>query len=186
MRLQYITEHPDQKNLYKNPPTEQREDIIINQLLQVSTEAPSQRLLHLLTQSIKYQVAENVVNPSIKLNLFSGVQEELKVEPEAIIKQVEKTINYNEESKITALKLSCSEEYLAIGGIDGLIELYNTRDFSLYDNDYQREGEMFFHDFPIHEMQFNYSDQILASVDTKGIINLWNLKNGKLLRKIEK
>lgn len=45
---------------------------------------------------------------------------------------------------------------------------------------------MFFHDFPIHEMQFNYSDEILASVDTKGIINIWNLKNGKLLRKIDK
>jgi len=27
---------------------------------------------------------------------------------------------------------------------------------------------------------------MLASVDTKGIINIWNLNNGKLLRKIDK
>jgi WD40 repeat protein len=84
------------------------------------------------------------------------------------------------------LKLSWSEEYLAIGGVDGLIELYNTRDYSLYDNEYQREGQMFFHDYPIHCMEFNYTDEMLASADTKGIVNVWNLQNGKLLRKIDK
>jgi hypothetical protein len=45
---------------------------------------------------------------------------------------------------------------------------------------------MFFHDFPIEGMRFNHTDEILASVDMKGIINIWNLKNGKLLRKIDK
>lgn len=30
--------------------------------------------------------------------------------------------------------MSWNEEYLAIGGVDGLIELYNTIDYSLYDN----------------------------------------------------
>jgi WD40 repeat protein len=27
---------------------------------------------------------------------------------------------------------------------------------------------------------------MLASVDSKGLVNVWNLKNGKLLRKIDK
>ena len=45
---------------------------------------------------------------------------------------------------------------------------------------------MFFHDHPILCMQFNYSDEMLASADTKGIVNIWNLQNGKLLRKIDK
>jgi WD40 repeat protein len=35
-------------------------------------------------------------------------------------------------------------------------------------------------------MEFNYTDEMLASVDTKGLVNIWNLKNGKLLRKIDK
>lgn len=34
-------------------------------------------------------------------------------------------------------------------------------------------------------MAFNHSDQILASSDTKGLVKLWNLENGKLLRKIQ-
>lgn len=45
---------------------------------------------------------------------------------------------------------------------------------------------MFFHDYPIQAIEFNYTDEMMASVDTKGIINIWNLKNGKLLRKIDK
>ena len=36
------------------------------------------------------------------------------------------------------IRISWSEEYLAIGGVDGLIELYNIRDYMLYDNEYQR------------------------------------------------
>lgn len=138
MRLQYVVEHPDQKNLYKNPASEQRESSILTQLLQISIQAPSQRLLQLLTQSVKYQASQSIITPSIKLNLFTGIQQHHSVQPQTIITHIQKTINYTEQSKITALSLSWSEQYLAIGGVDGLIELYNTRDYSLYDNEYQR------------------------------------------------
>jgi WD40 repeat protein len=84
------------------------------------------------------------------------------------------------------IKVSWSEEYLAVAGVDGLIELYNMSDFSLYDNDYQRQGSMFFHDHPIQQLEFNYQDEMLASLDSTGLVNIWNLQNGKLLRKIDK
>lgn len=45
---------------------------------------------------------------------------------------------------------------------------------------------MFFHDFPIHALEFSHTDEMLASVDSKGLVNVWNLKTGKLLRKIDK
>jgi WD40 repeat protein len=35
-------------------------------------------------------------------------------------------------------------------------------------------------------MEFNYTDDILATVDSNGLVNMWNLENGKLLRKIDK
>ena len=75
---------------------------------------------------------------------------------------------------------------LALGGFDGLIEIYNTLDYSYHTSlKFQAEGTALFHDHPINLMEFNSSDEMLVSSDLKNLIKIWNLENGKLLRKIE-
>ena len=44
---------------------------------------------------------------------------------------------------------------------------------------------MLYHDDSIELMKFSEDDQMLASVDIKGICKLWNMSTGLLLRKIE-
>lgn len=144
------------------------------------------RLMKLLTQAIKYQSTEGVIKPSIKLDLFEGRQKVVQQEQETIIKSVEKVVKYQEEAKINCMTLSWGEELLALGGFDGLIEIYNTIDYSYHSGlTFQAEGTALFHEHPVTLMEFNQTDQILASGDSKGLIKLWNLENGKLLRKIQ-
>lgn len=48
---------------------------------------------------------------------------------------------------------------LALGGFDGLIEIYNTLDYSYHTSlKFQAEGTALFHDNPINLMEFNSSD----------------------------
>lgn len=65
---------------------------------------------------------------------------------------------------------------MALGGFDGLIEIYNTIDYSYHTGlKFQEEGTALFHDHPVSLMEFNHSDEMLASADTKGLIKIWNL-----------
>ena len=83
------------------------------------------------------------------------------------------------------MALSWGEEYLALGGSDGLIELYSTIDYSYHTGlKFQAEGTALFHDHPVTLIHFNYNDTILATADSKSLIKLWNLETGRLLRKI--
>lgn len=84
------------------------------------------------------------------------------------------------------MTLSWGEEYLALGGLDGLIEIYNTIDYSYHSGiKFQAEGTSLFHENPVTIMQFSHADEMLASADTKGLVKMWNLETGKLLRKIQ-
>ena len=73
-----------------------------------------------------------------------------------------------------------------MGGSDGLIEIHSTIDYSYHTGlKFQAEGTALFHDHPVTLMQFNHNDTILASADTTGMVKLWNLETGRLLRRIE-
>lgn len=84
------------------------------------------------------------------------------------------------------MALSWGEEFLALGGCDGLVEIYSTIDYSYHTGlKFQAEGTALFHDHPLTLLEFSPSDDILASADTSGLVKLWNMENGKLLRKIQ-
>lgn len=107
-------------------------------------------------------------------------------EQETLIKSIEKVVRFPEDAKVNCMALSWGEELLALGGLDGLIEIYNTIDYSYHTGlKFQAEGTALFHDHPVTLMQFSRGDEILASADTKGLVKLWNLESGKLLRKIQ-
>lgn len=70
--------------------------------------------------------------------------------------------------------------------MDGLIELYSTIDYSLHNGlQFQADGVMLYHDHPVSLLSFSHCDKMLMSADRSGLIKLWNLDNGKLLRKLQ-
>lgn len=59
-------------------------------------------------------------------------------------------MKYQEEAKINSMTLSWGEEYLALGGFDGLIEIYNTIDYTYHTGlKFQAEGIALYHDNPV-------------------------------------
>lgn len=65
-------------------------------------------------------------------------------------------LRYDEESRVTALQISNNGEYIAIGGIDGLIEIYEPLEYTLHTGlSYQADGVMLFHDDSIELMRFS-------------------------------
>lgn len=177
LRMEYIIENPQEKALHRKVVTEHRKREVIKQcLFEIHQDVENGRLLKLLTQAIKFQSQEGTIKPNIKLNLFEGKQKVVLQEQESLIKSVEKVVRYPEDAKINCLALSWGEELLALGGFDGLIEIYNTIDYTYHTGlKFQAEGTALFHDHPITIMEFNQSDDILASADSKGLVKLWNL-----------
>lgn len=51
-------------------------------------EAPPERLLKLLGQSLRYQVSQGLVNPNVKLDFFTDKRFEFKEEEELIAKSL--------------------------------------------------------------------------------------------------
>lgn len=65
---------------------------------------------------------------------------------------------------------------MALGGRDGLIEIYNMFDYSYHTGlKFQSEGVSLFHDNAVLMMQFSYGDEMLVSSDDKGIVKIWNM-----------
>lgn len=110
----------------------------------------------------------------------------MTVETEQLIKAQDKLLKYNEESRITAIKISNKGEYIALGGIDGLIEIYDPLYYTLHNGlAFQAEDVMLYHDDPLTHLHFNETDEMLLSADIKGNVKIWNLSTGKLLRKLQ-
>ena len=82
--------------------------------------------------------------------------------------------------------MSKNGEYLALGGSDGLIEVWNFKTMKL-DTErllYQSEGRFMVHHCSILALDFSLDERILASGDKSGTIQVWKVSDGKLLRKI--
>lgn len=62
--------------------------------------------------------------PNLSYSLLEGKCKNVGNESEQIITKVDKMLRYNEETRITALEISHQGQYIALGGIDGLIEIY--------------------------------------------------------------
>ena len=147
-------------------------------------EAPPQRLLKLLAQSLKYQAQQGIISPSVRLDLFADRVFEYKEEEESIVRAVEKIVKYPQESRVSAMQFSNGGEHLALGFEDGLIELYDPNQYKI-DTKLEYQGSNFlFHGSAVTALAFQETDEMLASGDKTGQLKIWNLRNGKCLRKI--
>lgn len=59
--------------------------------------------------------------PNLTYSLIDGKYKNIENEMEQMITKVDKILKYNQETRITAVKISNKGEFIALGGIDGLI-----------------------------------------------------------------
>lgn len=78
----------------------------------------------MLTEALRYQASQGLITPQLGFSLLENKQKILETESEQFISKVEKMMRYDEETRVTCLKISNQGEYIAIGGVDGLIEIY--------------------------------------------------------------
>jgi hypothetical protein len=78
MRLEYLCKEGTKADLFKDCSKQKKKEIVLESILEEVLEPPAERLLKLLSQSLKYQVSQGLVNPNIKLDLFSDFRYEFK------------------------------------------------------------------------------------------------------------
>lgn len=78
MNLEYLCESATKAQLFADLSKQKMKEVVAAALCSETLEAPSERLLKLLGQSLKYQVSQGLVNPNIKLDLFTDYRFEFK------------------------------------------------------------------------------------------------------------
>ena len=82
--------------------------------------------------------------------------------------------------------ISHDSNYLVIGGIDGLIEVWNYEKMEIdLDLPYQQKELFMLHRKAVLSLQFSQDDKLLGSGDQEGIIKIWKFSDGKKLREID-
>ncbi|KRX06056.1 WD40-repeat-containing domain [Pseudocohnilembus persalinus] len=189
MRLEYLSKRSklDIKEIYTDKLSkEKRRSTISEAILAEVGTAPSSRLLYLLGQSLKYQELQGDIQPNIKLNIFTGHIPPPEDEVDVPTLVVEKKVKYGEEYRVECVTFSNQGKYMATGSVDGIIEIYDPVSCDIDKNlVYQNEENYLMHKDPILSMVFSDDDELLATADKKGIIKVWRVQSGKLLKKID-
>lgn len=77
-------------------------------------------------------------------------------------------------------------KHIAIGGTDGLIEIWDTATMQLDNNlPYQAKDLFMLHRKAVLCLTFSLDNKVLASGDAEGVLKIWKFSDGKCLRKIE-
>jgi WD40 repeat-containing protein SMU1 len=82
-----------------------------------------------------------------------------------------------------------SQEYLTVGFVDGVIEVWNKNTLEIATTgcfDFQSEGKFMGHNCHILFLEFSENGKVLASGDSEGTIKVWNFSKGKCVKKLEK
>lgn len=152
---------------------------------EVGTVPPS-RLLYLLKQALKYQESQGIIFPNIKLNILTGFIPPQEDDHDRLVSRIDKKMQYGAQSRIETLCFSHNGSYLATGSVDGIIEIYDPVLCKIKtDLSYQADENFMVHEHPVMALCFNSEDELLVSGDKLGVIKIWRVETGKLLKKIE-
>eukprot|EP00828_Plagiopyla_frontata_P042030 TRINITY_DN6174_c0_g1_i2.p2 TRINITY_DN6174_c0_g1~~TRINITY_DN6174_c0_g1_i2.p2 ORF type:complete len:548 (+),score=109.35 TRINITY_DN6174_c0_g1_i2:140-1783(+) len=150
-------------------------------------ETKSSRLMELLGQALKYQQYNNPKQKAnLQLNIFTGEVLKQQEEPPKIIDRIEKVVKFPQEAKCQMIKFSHNGKFVVVGGIDGIIEVWDSSTGKLRkDLDYQGEDNLMLHSSAIYSLDLTQDDDLLASGDVEGNIKVWRVATGRCLRKFE-
>lgn len=102
------------------------------------------------------------------------------------ITKIFKKVKYGPEFRIDCGAFSNNGKYFATGSIDGIIEIHDPETCELDKNlVYQNQENYMLHKDPVVSLCFSKDDELLATGDEKGLIKVWRIQTGKLLKKIE-
>lgn len=115
-----------------------------------------------------------------------GVQDTAESESIPIVQKITSHKVFEGDFKIQTMILSHDSKYMVLGGLDGLIEVWDYLSLTLDKHlPYQASGLFMLHRKSILALTFSPDDKILASGDTEGIIRVWKFQEGKKLREID-
>lgn len=85
--------------------------------------------------------------------------------------------------------VTAKDEFIALGGSDGLIEVWSQSNLSLAPLPFQQAEMYMVHESPVQSLDFSkemsQDKLMLASGDKQGVIKVWKVMNGKCLRTVE-
>ena len=101
-----------------------------------------------------------------------------------IVKNGSKHVEDNKEVECISLCPSVmdKQEYLAVGFIDGVIEVWNKNTLQVATSgafEFQKGGKFMGHSCHILFLEFSDNGKVLASGDSEGTIKIWNFSKGK-------
>ena len=156
-------------------------EMIIEELV----EAPPNRLLALLGQSLKYQEYTGELKPNVSLDIFTNKVPEVFDKNVEIPTKISKKLIFPSSARINVLDISPNGQSLVLGAADGIIEVWNPIEAKLRkDLIYQQEESFMLHETPITSLRISSDSELLASGDQTGTIKIWRLMSGKCLRKL--
>ena len=93
---------------------------------------------------------------------------------------------FSGDFKVQSVAVSNSSLYLALGGLDGLIEVWDYIAMSpAEDLPYQAADLYMLHVKSVLALRFSRDDKLLASGDSEGLVRVWKFADGKKLRELE-
>lgn len=92
---------------------------------------------------------------------------------------------FSGDFKVQSVAVSNSSLYLALGGQDGLIEVWDYSAMSLAEDlPYQAADLYMLHVKSVLALRFSRDDKLLASGDSEGLVRVWKFADGKKLREL--
>jgi WD40 repeat protein len=103
--------------------------------------------------------------------------------------RVQACIQKEQSMNAECARISSCGSYIAIGCVDGAIEIYDSISFSLCKEgelEFQSTGKFMSHDCAVLCLEFSKNGKLLASGDSNGNIKIWKFPTGKCLKVISK
>eukprot|EP00300_Choanocystis_sp_HF-7_P012823 c18049_g1_i1.p1 GENE.c18049_g1_i1~~c18049_g1_i1.p1 ORF type:complete len:521 (+),score=133.10 c18049_g1_i1:26-1564(+) len=189
MKLEHLLARTyfEPKEAYPPGVTKEKHRIQIAQDLAAEVSvAPPSRLLALLGQALKWQQYQGMLPPGSAFDVFRGTAPSQASESETHPTILERTIKFDSESHPECCRFSADGLNLAIGSVDGFIELWDPSTAKLRkDLEYQAKDKFMMHEASVLCLNFSRDSDVLVSGAQDGKVKVWSVRSGQCLRRFE-
>ena len=180
-RLESIVRSPhfDRDQVYQEGMTrDKRRTQIARALVAQLHDAPSSRLLSLLSQALRYQQLQGVLPEGQQYDLFREVSHEQQ-QPELYPTRMHGQIKFPKGAFPTCAAFTPDGQSLVTGSVDGFLEVWNFATCKVRkDLAYQAADKFMIHKSAVLCVSFTVDGLFMASGDRGGNIKVWDLRTG--------
>ncbi|KAI9033284.1 WD40-repeat-containing domain protein [Hyaloraphidium curvatum] len=175
--------HFDEREAYGDAPKEERRREIARALAKEVTVVAPARLLSLLGQAMKWQHAQGLLAADTPFDLFRGSAQSASV-ADRVPSTRYQNIKFSKKQHTESAAFSPDGQFLAVGAVDGIIEIYNHATGKLRkDLKYQAEGNPMLMETAVLCMAFSRDAEYLVSGAQDGNIKVWKIAAGAVVRR---